>query len=415
MRELATLFFQSQNGRMPPPMKLTVTSIEALLPTEKSYKKADGRGLYVFVTPSGAKLWRMNYRFEDKQKTLSIGPYPIVSLEQARAACLHAKKLLLLGQDPSRVAREGRPRRTGRAANSFDVVADEFLAKRRIEGIAESTMSKKIWLLDMARTSLGVMPIAKIKPADILALLKTVEARGTYETAKRLRTTIGEVFRYAVATLRAETDPTQVLRGALIAPKVRHMPAITDPNEFGRLVRAIWRYDGKAQSATALKLMTLIFPRPGELRKAKWSEFDFNTATWTIPAERMKMRREHKKPIPMAALRLLLELRGQAGPGDYVFPAVTKPDRPMSENTMNLTLHRLGFPSAEMTPHGFRSTASTFLNESNLWNPDAIEAELAHTDTKSVRAIYNRARYWDERIRMLEWWSEHVLRHTNAR
>lgn len=397
-------------------MKLTSADIDALLPAEKAYKRSDGRGLYIFVSPSGYKAWRLNYRFEQRQKTLSLGAYPIVSLDQARAGCLHAKKLLKLGQDPALLARDGRKRpKLVRKANSFDAVADEFLNKRRIEGIADTTMSKKIWLLDMARPNLGSIPIKDIKPADILAVLKAVEARGTYETAKRLRTTIGEVFRYAVATLRAEADPTQVLRGALIAPKVRHMPAITDPDAFARLIRAIWRYEGAAQSAGALKLMALLFPRPGELRKARWKEFDLDRAVWTIPAERMKMRREHRKPLPTAALHLLKGLQAGAGREDYVFPAVRNPDRPMSENTMNLTLQRLGFSSEEMTPHGFRSSASTFLNESNLWNPDAIEAELAHTDTKSVRAIYNRARYWEERLRMLEWWADHILRQTNAR
>lgn len=397
-------------------MKLTSADIDALLPAEKAYKRSDGRGLYIFVSPSGYKAWRLNYRFEHRQKTLSLGAYPNVSLEQARAGCLHAKKLLALGQDPALLARDGRKRpKQVRKANTFDAVADEFLNKRRIEGIADTTMSKKIWLLDMARPSLGSIPIKEIKPADILAVLKAVEARGTYETAKRLRTTIGEVFRYAVATLRAEADPTQVLRGALIAPKVRHMPAITEPDAFARLIRAIWQYEGAAQSAGALKLMALLFPRPGELRKARWKEFDLERAVWTIPAERMKMRREHRKPLPTAALHLLKGLQAGASREDYVFPAVRNPDRPMSENTMNLTLQRLGFSSAEMTPHGFRSSASTFLNESNLWNPDAIEAELAHTDTKSVRAIYNRARYWEERLRMLEWWADHILRQTNAR
>ena len=396
-------------------MKLSSIQIEQLPVTGNAYKKSDGRGLYIFITPAGSKVWRLNYRFEHRQKTLSLGPWPMVSLEQARTASLHAKKLLRFGQDPSRIARERKPYRKGRAANSFDAVADEFLTKRRIEGIADSTLNKKIWLLDMAREPLGAKPIHKIKPADILVILKEVEARGTYETAKRLRTTIGEVFRYAVATLRTETDPTQVLRGALIAPKVRHMPAITNSLRFGQLIRAIWAYEGTAQSANALKLMTFLFPRPGELRKATWAEIDFPSATWTIPAERMKMRRQHKKPIPAQALCLLRELRGGAGPDDYIFPALYKPGRPMSENTMNLTLRRLGFQSDEMTPHGFRSTASTLLNESNLWNPDAIEAELAHTDTKSVRAIYNRARYWEERLRMMDWWADTVLRHTNGR
>ena len=395
-------------------MKLTDTDIDALLPEARSYKRADGRGLYILVVPTGSKLWRMNYRFEGKQKTLSFGAWPIVTLEEAREKCLKAKRLLKQDIDPGGVRKSIRPGRRKADPESFNAIANEFLRKRRLDGLAETTLSKKAWLLDLARDDLGPRLIAEIKPADVLAVLRSVEGRGNYETAKRLRTTIGEVFRYAVATLRAESDPTPVLRGALISPKVRHMPAITDEDEFGRLVRAIWRYEGRGGTAKALKLMALLFPRPGELRHARWSEFDFNKAVWTIPAERMKMRREHRKPLPPAALHLLIDLRGTSGPDDFVFPAMTNPERPMSENTMNGALERLGFPGAQMTPHGFRASASTLLNESGLWNPDAIEAELAHVDTKGVRSIYNRARYWTERVEMMSWWAGWVVRQTNG-
>ena len=396
-------------------MPLTDSEIEGFEPREQSYKRSDGHALYIFIRPSGSKLWRMNYRFEGKQKTLSFGAWPIVTLEEARALRNNAKRLLRQDIDPGAVQQSRKARRRGRAPTTFDVIADEFLEKRRLEGLAETTLSKKAWLLDFAREEMGVMPIAEIKPRDVLAVLRAIEAKGNYESAKRLRTTIGEVFRYAVATLRAETDPTPVLRGALISPKVRHMPAIVDAPRFARLIRAIWNYEGRGNTASALKLMALLFPRPGELRKATWSEIDFNTSTWTIPAERMKMRREHKKPLPPAALHILLDLRGTSAATDLVFPATTSPDRPMSENTMNLALQRLGFPGDEMTPHGFRASASTFLNESGLWNPDAIETELAHVDTKSARSIYNRAKYWSERVEMMTWWSEHVVRNTNAR
>lgn len=394
-------------------MKLTDTDIDALLPEARSYKRADGRGLYILVVPTGSKLWRMNYRFEGKQKTLSFGAWPIVTLEEAREKCLKAKRLLKQDIDPGGVRKSIRPGRRKADPESFNAIADEFLRKRRLDGLAETTLSKKAWLLDLAREDLGARLITEIKPADVLAVLRSVECRGNYETAKRLRTTIGEVFRYAVATLRAESDPTPVLRGALISPKVRHMPAITEEDEFARLVRAIWRYEGRGGTAKALRLMALLFPRPGELRHARWSEFDFNKAVWTIPAERMKMRREHRKPLPPAALHLLIDLRGTSGPEDFVFPAMTNPERPMSENTMNGALERLGFPGAQMTPHGFRASASTLLNESGLWNPDAIEAELAHVDTKGVRSIYNRARYWAERVEMMAWWAGWVMRQTN--
>jgi integrase len=323
-------------------MKLTDSEIEALAIEPKSYKRADGRGLYILVAPTGSKHWRMNYRFDGRQKTLAFGSWPVVTLEEAREKCIKAKRLLKQDIDPGGVRKTIRPGRKRSAPDSFNTIADEFLHKRKLDGLAETTLGKKAWLLDLARERLGPMLITEIKPADVLTVLRSVEARGTYETAKRLRTTIGEVFRYAVATLRAETDPTPVLRGALISPKTRHMPAIIEEDEFGRLVRAIWRYEGRGGTATALKLMALLFPRPGELRHARWSEFDFNKAVWTIPAERMKMRREHRKPLPPAVLHLLIDLRGTNGPEDYVFPATTNPERPMSENTMNGALERLG-------------------------------------------------------------------------
>ncbi len=396
-------------------MPLTDSEIESFEPLERSYKRSDGHALYIFVTPHGSKLWRMSYRFEGKQKTLSFGPYPVVTLQEARDLRTKAKRLLRQEIDPGGVQKTRKSRRRGRAPTTFDVIADEFLEKRRLEGLAETTLTKKAWLLDFAREELGIMPISDVRPRDVLAVLRAVESKGNYETAKRLRTTIGEVFRFAVATLRAETDPTPVLRGALISPKVRHMPAIIEAPKFARLIRAIWRYEGRGKSASALKLMALLFPRPGELRKATWSEIDFKTSTWTIPAARMKMRREHKKPLPPAALHILLDLRSTNNPRDLVFPATTNPQRPMSENTMNFALQRLGFPGEEMTPHGFRASASTFLNESGLWNPDAIEAELAHVDTRSARSIYNRAKYWTDRVDMMTWWADHVVRQTNAR
>lgn len=396
-------------------MPLTDSEIEGFQPEVRAYKRSDGQALYLYVMPTGSKLWRMNYRFEGKQKTLSFGPYPVVTIEEARDLRTKAKRLLRQEIDPGAVQKSRKSHRRGRAANTFDVIADEFLEKRTLEGLAQTTLSKKAWLLEFAREGLGVIPITEIKPGDVLAVLRGIEAKGNYETAKRLRTTIGEVFRYAVATLRAETDPTPVLRGALISPKVRHMPAIIDAPKFARLVRAIWAYEGRGSTASALKLMALLFPRPGELRHATWSEFDFNTSSWTIPATRMKMRREHKKPLPPQALHILLDLRGNSQPSDLLLPAMTRADRPISENTMNLALQRLGFPSEEMTPHGFRASASTFLNESGIWNPDAIEAELAHIDTKSTRSIYNRSRYWSERVDMMNWWAEHIVRQTNAR
>ncbi|WP_300381175.1 integrase arm-type DNA-binding domain-containing protein [Henriciella sp.] len=388
--------------------------IAGLAPRMKPYKCADGCGLYIYITPKGSRLWRMNYRFEHRQKTLSFGAWPIVTLEHARGLCLKAKRLLHKGLDPAVDARPGRkPPRRRALTGTFDTIADELLDKREREGLAGVTLHKKRWLLDFARPGLGHKQMRDIHAADILDVLKQVEARGTYETAKRLRTTVGEVFRYAIATLRADIDPTQALRGALTRPQVRHMPALTEEAGFARLVRAVWGYEGSARSVPALKLMILLFPRPGELRLARWEEFDFDRSAWEIPAERMKMRRPHRKPLSGTAVNILLDIRAGGCREGFVFPSMVAADRPISENTMNGALHRLGFASDVTTPHGFRASASSLLNESGLWNPDAIEAELAHHDTKGVRSIYNRAVYWNERARMGDWWADRVLAMTN--
>lgn len=394
---------------------LSDSKVSELSPRPKPYKRADGHGLYIYVTPGGSRLWRMNYRFLDRQKTLSFGAWPITTLDEARSKCVEARRLLQAGRDPALGAdpapRQRRKARTG----TFDALADELLAKRESDGLSPVTLDKKRWLLGFARPGLGPLEVRDIRPADILEILKDVEARGTHETAKRLRTTIGEVFRYAIATLRAETDPTQVLRGALIRPSVRHMPALVEEGEFARLVRALWAYDGRSQAVLALRLMVLMFPRPGELRHARWDEFDLDLGTWEISPERMKMRRPHRKPLSGVVCRALENLRADSRGSNYLFASQRSLSRPISENTMNSALRRLGYPGEQATPHGFRASASSLLNESGLWNPDAIEAELAHHDTRSVRSIYNRSAYWEERQRMMDWWSQKVLGMTNYR
>ncbi|MFN7056432.1 tyrosine-type recombinase/integrase [Hyphomonas sp.] len=254
------------------------------------------------------------------------------------------------------------------------------------------------------------MPITEIKPVDILVPLRRQEARGNYETARRMRSSIGQVFRYAVATARADHDPTFALRDALITPKVQHMAALTKREDFARLLQVIWTYEaGSEITRSALKLMAMLYTRPGELRLAHWNEFDFEKRVWTLPEERMKMRRPHHKPLAEPVIAILKDLRSQTGSRVRVFPSLTGKDRSISENTMNQALRRMSFTREEMTSHGFRSSASTLLNESGLWNPDAIEAELAHADTNQVRRIYHRALYWEERVKMADWWADEVL------
>jgi integrase len=396
-------------------MPLTDARIRALKPTPKATKHGDSGGLLLVVNPNGSKLWRMVYRFDGKQKQLAFGAWPDVSLGDARSCRDEARKLLAAGVDPSARKKEDKAERVRAATSSFSSLAEEFLAKNEREGKAEVTTDKKRWLLSLAAGDIGAKQITEITAADILVPLRRVEAAGNFETARRLRAFIGQVFRFAIATARAENDPTFGLRGALIAPKVTHQAALTEWDTFTKLLKKIWAYEGTVETIAALKLMALLYPRPGELRQAEWSEFDLDKATWVIPAERAKMRRPHKKPLPLMAVQILQEQRNRSGNLCLVFPASTSLERPISENTMNLALRRMGFTKEDATSHGFRATASTLLNESGLWNADAIEAELAHVSGNGVRRAYHRAAYWDERVKMAAWWAARVWENIDDR
>lgn len=371
-------------------------------------KYSDGGGLHLLVTPEGSKLWRLSYRYQDKQKTLAFGVYPTVSLSDARGKRERAKKQLAEGIDPARQLKIDRIKKQESLAITFGSIADELLAKAEREGRAHVTLAKKRWLLSLVAADIGQRPITEISASEILIPLRRVESRGNHETAKRLRAIVGQVFRFAIASAKATNDPTYGLKGALTAPKVTHRPAFTDENTFSTLLRAIWAYQGMPETTSALKLMAYLYPRPGELRQAEWSEFDLAQAVWTIPASRAKMRREHRKPLSKQAITILQDLKKQTGDGKLVFPAVQSKLKPMSENTLNGALRRMGFSKAEVTSHGFRATASSLLNESGKWAPDAIEAELAHLGADKVRNAYHRATYWDERVKMADWWAKQI-------
>lgn len=387
-------------------MPLSDTRIRSAKPKRKLYKLSDGAGLQLWVWPDGAKRWRLAYRFNTRQKVLALGVYPEIGLKGARDAREVARRTLAEGLDPGVAKQVAKATKSLSAANTFEAIAQELLAKKRKEGRAEATIAKVEWLLSMAGSEIGQRPIAELKAPDILATLRKVEARGRHETARRMRAVIGEVFRYAVATGRAESDPTVALKGALTAPIVQHRAAIIEPKAFGALLRAISEYQGAPETGAALKLLPLTLARPGELRQAEWSEFDLENAIWSIPASRMKMRRPHRIPLSPQAIAILRDLHRLTGKGTYIFPSIRSTARPMSENTINAALRRLGFTKDEMTGHGFRSSASSILNESGLWNPDAIERQLAHVDSDSIRRAYSRADYWDERVRMMAWWAE---------
>lgn len=389
-------------------MPLTDTRIRNAKPQARPVKLSDGGGLHLLVTPQGSKLWRLAYRYAGKQKTLAVGIYPAVSLEKARAARGDAKTLLADGMDPGEAKKADARRQKLAAANTFQAVAEEWVEKSRREGRATATLTKVEWLLDFAYPAIGRRPVADISSAEVLEVLRKVESKGNYETARRLRGTIGSVFRYAIATVRAENDPTVALRGALVVPTVTHRPTLLEPKAIGALLRAIDGFEGQPTTRAALQLIAVLFPRPGELRAAEWREFDLDGAVWTIPAERTKMRREHRVPLPAQAVSILRALQQLTGRGVLVFPSIRSVLRPMSENTLNAALRRMGYSKDEMTAHGFRATASTLLNESGLWAPDVIERQLAHVESNEVRRAYARGEHWSDRVQLMTWWADHL-------
>ena len=395
-------------------MPLTDTAVRKNRPGSRPIKLSDGGGLHLLLTPAGGRLWRLQYRFAGKQKMLALGVYPKVSLAEARAKRDEAKKVLESGVDPAANARLEKLTKQLSQACTFSVVADEYIAKLKAQNRAPATMKKVEWLLDFAKPLLGNRPIAEIKSVEVLAVLRQVEKRGRLETARRLRSTVGSVFRYAISTTRAEYDPTVALAGALATPTVTPRAAIVEPHKFGGLLRAIETFDGQPTTKAALKLMALLFPRPGELRAAQWQEFDLDQAIWTIPAERTKMRRPHRSPLPKQVLDILRDLHQITGRSDLLFPSVLTVRRSISENTLNGALRRLGYAKDEMTAHGFRAAASTILNETGQWHPDAIERQLGHIEGNDIRRAYARGEHWEERVRMLSWWADHldVLRRT---
>lgn len=388
-------------------MALSDARLRALKPRAKAYKVPDADGLYIEVRTSGAKLWRFRYCYLGKESRISLGSYPDIGLASARRKRDEARQQLAEGLDPATERRREKLTAAFKAANSFGGVAKEYIEKMVADGRAETTTVKANWLLAQLKP-IATMPVADIKPIEVLAALKKLEARGKRETARRCRSFASRVFRYAVATGRGEVDPTSVLRGALATPKVTHHAAILDPEGVGELLRSIDAYTGNAITRIACQIAPHVMMRPGELRQALWSEIDMRVAIWTVPPERMKMRRPHAVPLSRQVLGFLEKLNELTGPEGFVFPAFHTSKRPMSENTINQAFRRMGYATGEVTAHGLRTTASSLLNESGKWSPDAIERSLAHADPNAVRGIYNRGRYWDERVAMHQWWSDYL-------
>jgi len=385
---------------------LTETKVRTIKPSGKPLKLFDGGGLFLLVTPSGGKLWRLKYRFGGIEKLLTIGTYPQTSLVQARKNRDDARVLLEKGIDPGETKRAQKASET-QETETFEVIAREWHTKFS-SSWAQSHGSKIIRRLELyVFPWLGNRPIRLITAPELLTVLRRIESKGTLETAHRTQQNCSQVFRYAVATGRAERDPSADLRGAIPPASGKHFASITDPKEIGGLLRSIDSYRGSIVTRCALQLAPLVFVRPGELRHAEWSEMDLDAAEWRIPAEKMKSGVLHIVPLSRQALEVLREIQPLTGHGRYVFPSPRTDKRPMSSNAVLSALRRMGYAKDEMSGHGFRSMASTLLNE-QAWNRDAIERQLAHAERNSVRAAYNYAEFLPERKRMMQAWADYL-------
>lgn len=390
-------------------MKLTDTKCRKAAKQEKEYKLADGGGLYLLVTKTGSKLWKWKYRFNGVERKLSLGAYPEVSLQQARQLVVKQRELLAAEIDPATHKRIKRLEAQYATATTFKAVGEEYLGKMEKEGRAPATMIKARWMFSLLTPSLGTRPISEIQPLEVLRVLKDLEAKDQLETARKVRALASRIFRYAGATGRVVSDPCHILKGAVASPQVKSHAALLDPVEIGGLMRSIRSYSGDPIIQLALEFSAHVFQRPGEIRQARWAEFDLDSGVWTIPAERMKMRHPHRVPLSEQAIAILKQVQLRTGAGEFVFPSMRTPKRPMSENTVNAALRRMGYTTNEMTAHGFRAMASTQLNECGEFTPDAIERSLAHKDANAVRGVYDRGERWDERVRLHQWWSQRLL------
>jgi integrase len=387
---------------------LTDTAVRKAKPAAKTQRLFDGGGLYLEIAPTGGKWWRQKYRFLGKEKRLSHGTYPDVSLADAREKRDAARRLLAAGVDPGEHRKASRAALEERAANSFEVIAREWFAKQKSSWVDSHANKVLLRLENDIFPWLGARPIAEISAKELLKAINRIVDRGAVDSAHRALQNCGQVFRYAIVTGRAEHSPAPALRGALPAVKKSHMAAILEPDAIGGLLRAIDAYSGSLVTKCALKLAPLVFVRPGELRQAEWTEIDLQAKEWNLPAEKMKMREPHLVPLSRQAIAVLEELQPLTGRGKYVFPGGRSPKRPMSNNAVLAALRRMGFEKDEMSGHGFRAMARTILDETLHFRPDYIEHQLAHAVKDPNGRAYNRTAHLDERRKMMQAWAEYL-------
>ncbi|MEX0320031.1 MAG: tyrosine-type recombinase/integrase [Ruegeria sp.] len=388
-------------------MALSDLKIRKAKNRDKAYKLADSGGLFLLVKPNGSRLWQQKYRYLGKERLLSHGSYPEVTLAQAREKREKARVVLAEGRDPAVQKRIDQIEAETQARTTFKLVAEDYLQMAYERELADSTMRKKIWHVETLATPLHDRPINEITSAEVLQLVKRVERSGRRETAKKLLGTLSAVFRLAVVTLRAENDPTYAVKGSLLPVKVTNRAAITDENVFGQFLRDLDAYTGAGVIKDALLFQILTMTRPGEVRGAKQQEFDLDNRKWAISANRMKMRRDHVVPLSAQALELVERNWIDVDGVELVFPSLNSNRKWLSENAFNSALRRMGYSKDDATAHGFRSTASTILNDQGF-DGEVIEAALAHQDKNAIRRAYNRATYWDQRVGLMQKWADLV-------
>lgn len=389
-------------------MKLKALQVKEAKPREKPYKLADGKGLYLLVKPNGGKYWRLKYRFGGKEKVLALGVYPDSTLTKARADCEDARRVLASDIDPGLQRRINKLTRHQAAANTFEAVAKEwFSQKMGNKSFSHSDRTRRLLENDLY-PYLGHRPINDIAPPELLAVLRKVEARGAVDMAHRAKQTAGQVFRYAVATGRAERDPSGDLLGALKDRKKKHYAAITDPRAVGPLLVAIDAFMGTPVVKTALQLSPILFQRPGEMRAMEWVELNLDEKRWEIPASKMKMGEDHIVPLPNQAIALLKELHRLTGRGKYVFPNARGGSRPLSDNGVRVAMRTMGYDNDTMTPHGFRAMARTILDEVLHYRVDWIEHQLAHSVRDTNGRAYNRTAHLEGRREMMQGWADYL-------